>query len=102
MHESVGEIEGFTEPREVHTVTADLAATVDLALLESVVSGADVVLSGLGTRSAHGTGSASRRYWQRTYGGWLLSAPTIGVGHGGSWVCAGASARTMGSFQVCT
>ena len=42
----MGEIEGLTEPREVHTVTADLAAAAGPALLESVVTGADAVLSG--------------------------------------------------------
>jgi putative NADH-flavin reductase len=45
--------------RQVRTVTTDLAAA-EPAVLESVVAGADAVLSGLGPRSAHETGIASQ------------------------------------------
>ena len=44
----------------VPTVTADLAAGVDPAVLESAVSGADAVVSGLGPRSNAEAGIASR------------------------------------------
>lgn len=45
--------------RDVHVVTADLAAS-DPAALESAVEAADAVLSGLGPRSASEAGVASR------------------------------------------